>query len=252
MIKAIIIDDDSNLRQGLHCLLKQLEPEILVVAQAEEVNQGVRMLNEHQPDVVFLDIQLIDGTGFDILEQYQNKYGKPSFQVVFITAYEQFALKAFRFSALDYLLKPVDVDDLQKVIEKIKQNKNKSTDYSSIEVLLEHLSKKNDFSKRIAIPTSEGVHLFEIKNIVRLESSSNYTTFYLENKETLLASKTMKEYEDLLTQYGFERIHQSHLINIKYLKAFLKKESYVIMTDGKQLPVAIRKKDRLNEMINKL
>ena len=251
MIKAIIIDDDSNLRQGLLHLLKQLAPDIEVVGQMEEVAQGVNALHQLKPDVLFLDIQLTDGTGFDILEQFQKQFGKPNFQVIFITAHEQYALKAFRFSALDYLLKPIDLDDLQQVIEKIRQNKNQVSEYKNIEVLLEHLSQKTS-SKRMALPTAEGIHLFDIKDIIRIESSDNYSIFYFKNNEKIMVSKTLKDYEDLLTPHGFERIHQSHLINMSYLKSFLKKDSYVVMIDGKQLPVAIRKKERLQQIINQL
>jgi two-component system LytT family response regulator len=251
MIKAIIIDDDSNLRQGLLHLLKQLAPDIEVVGQVEEVAQGVNALHQLKPDVLFLDIQLTDGTGFDILEQFQKQFGKPNFQVIFITAHEQYALKAFRFSALDYLLKPIDLDDLQQVIEKIRKNKNQVSEYKNIEVLLEHLSQKTS-SKRMALPTAEGIHLFDIKDIIRIESSDNYSIFYFKNNEKIMVSKTLKDYEDLLTPHGFERIHQSHLINMSYLKSFLKKDSYVVMIDGKQLPVAIRKKDKLQQIINQL
>lgn len=252
MIKAIIIDDDSNLRQGLLHLLKQLAPDIQVIAQADEVAQGLEILHQLKPDVLFLDIQLTDGTGFDILEKYQKNYGKPKFQVVFITAHEQYALRAFRFSALDYLLKPIDVEDLQQVIDKVRINHNKTTDYKNIEVLLEHLSKKTDQPKRMALPTAEGIHLFNIKDILRIESSGNYSTFYFQNKDEVIVSKTLKDYEDLLSQHGFERIQQSHLINLSYLKSFLKKESYVVMSDGKQLPVSTRKKERLQQIINQL
>jgi len=252
MIKAIIIDDDSNLRQGLLHLLKQLAPDIEVIAQADEVARGLEMLHQLKPDVLFLDIQLTDGTGFDILEKYQKNYGKPKFQVVFITAHEQYALRAFRFSALDYLLKPIDVEDLQQVIDKVRINHNKTTDYKNIEVLLEHLSKKTDQPKRMALHTAEGIHLFNIKDILRIESSGNYSTFYFQNKDEVIVSKTLKDYEDLLSQHGFERIQQSHLINLSYLKSFLKKDSYVVMSDGKQLPVSTRKKERLQQIINQL
>jgi two-component system LytT family response regulator len=222
-----------------------------VVGQVEEVAQGVNALHQLKPDVLFLDIQLTDGTGFDILEQFQKQFGKPNFQVIFITAHEQYALKAFRFSALDYLLKPIDLDDLQQVIEKIRKNKNQVSEYKNIEVLLEHLSQKTS-SKRMALPTAEGIHLFDIKDIIRIESSDNYSIFYFKNNEKIMVSKTLKDYEDLLTPHGFERIHQSHLINMSYLKSFLKKDSYVVMIDGKQLPVAIRKKDKLQQIINQL
>lgn len=253
MIKSIIIDDDSNLRNGLIQMLQLYAPDIQVVAQAEEVQQGVALLHTHQPDVVFLDIQLTDGTGFDILESYQSLHGKPNFQVVFITAHEQYAIKAFRFSALDFLLKPVDPQELKEVVQKIKSQKQMPSDFKNIEVLLEHISKKTETKKRIALATQEGTTLVDIQDIIRCESSDNYTTFYIKNHKSILISKTLKEYEELLSEYGFERIHQSHLINLDFMKTYIKKDgNYVVMQDGTQLPVSQRKKERLQEIINKI
>lgn len=253
MIHALIIDDDSNLRQGLKQMLQHLAPNIQIVGEADDVKGGVELLQKLQPQVVFLDIQLTDGTGFDILENYQSQYGKPKWQVVFITAHEQYAIRAFRFSALDFLLKPVDLEELQQVIQKIEQNAKKDLDFKNIDVLLEHISKKNETQKRIALATFEGIHLFDIKDIIRCESTDNYTTFYFVNHKAVMVSKTLKEYEELLSQHGFERIQQSHLINLQYLKTYIKKDGgYVIMTDGAELPISSRKKDRLQQIINQL
>ena len=251
MITAVIIDDDINLRNGMKGLLSLYAPEIDIIGEADNVDTGVAQILNKKPQVVFLDIQLTDGTGFDILEQITKAEGKVETNIVFITAHEKYAIKAFRFSALDFLLKPVDPDELQEVIAKIKTSLETKTSFSNIDLLLENISKKVDTFKRIALSTSEGIHLFEIGDIIRCESHDNYTEFHIKNQPPILISKTLKEYDDLLSEHGFERIHQSHLINIAYLKAYIKKEGgYVLMQDGSHLPISQRKRDRLKDLLN--
>lgn len=253
MITAILVDDDSNLREGMKALLSRYAPEIRILGEAENVSDAVLVIDRLNPQVVFLDIQLADGTGFDILEKLTEKNGKIESQVVFITAHEQYAIKAFRFSALDFLLKPVDPEELQKVIEKIKNTVQKNDTFSHIDLLLENIRKKVDNFKRIALSTTDGIHLFDVSDIIRCESTDNYTTFHIKNSKPILISKTLKEYEELLSEQGFERIHQSHLINLAYLKSYIKKDGgYVIMSDNSNLPVSQRKKDRLQELIKNL
>jgi len=253
MTTAILIDDDANLRAGMRQLLSMYAPEINVLGEAESVQTGVEAINLFQPQVIFLDIQLSDGTGFDLLEKLAEMNGKISSQVVFITAHEQYAIKAFRFSALDFLLKPVDPEELQKVIYKIKNVLAKSDNYAHIDLLLENIRRKVDNFKRIALSTSDGIHLFEISDIIRCESEDNYTKFFIKNNKPILISKTLKEYEELLTEHGFERIHQSHLINLAYLKSYIKRDGgYVVMADNSNLPISQRKKERLQELLKTL
>lgn len=253
MITALLIDDDDNLRNGMKSLLSRYAPEIQIIGEANSVKTGVEAMENLQPQVVFLDIQMTDGTGFDVLEQIALKNGKSTSHIVFITAHEQYAIKAFRFSALDFLLKPVDPDELQKVIEKIKNVLVKNDDYSHIDLLLENIRKKVDNFKRIALSNSDGIHLFEVSDIIRCESEDNYTKFFIKNSKPILISKTLKEYEELLTEHGFERIHQSHLINVAYLKSYIKKDGgYVVMADNSNLPISQRKKDRLQEILKTL
>jgi len=250
MITAILIDDDANLRNGMKSFLARYAPEISIIGEADSVETGVATMQQLQPQVVFLDIQLGDGTGFDILEQLAAKNGKVTSNIVFITAHEQYAIKAFRFSALDFLLKPVDPEELQKVVGKIKKVLDRNDNYAHIDLLLENIRRKVDNFKRIALSTSDGIHLFEISDIIRCESEDNYTKFYIKNSKPILISKTLKEYEDLLTEHGFERIHQSHLINLSYLKSYIKKDGgYVIMADNSNLPISQRKKERLQELL---
>ncbi len=253
MITALLIDDDSNLRNGMKGFLSLYAPDIQILGEADSVKSGINAIEYHQPNVVFLDIQLGDGTGFDILEQLAQKKGNLSFHVVFITAHEQYAVKAFRFSALDYLLKPVDPEELRKVIDKIKKALNGNDNYAHIDLLLENIRKKVDKFKRIALSTSDGIHLFEVSDIIRCESQDNYTKFYIKDSKPILIAKTLKEYEELLSEQGFERIHQSHLINLAYLKSYIKKDGgYAVMADNSHLPISQRKRERLQELLRSL
>ena len=250
MITALLIDDDSNLRNGMKGLLSLYAPDIVILGEADSVKTGISAIEYHQPNVIFLDIQLGDGTGFDILEQVMQRKGSLSCHVVFITAHEQYAVKAFRFSALDYLLKPVDPEDLNKVVEKIKKALNSNDNYAHIDLLLENIRKKVDKFKRIALSTSDGIHLFEVSDIIRCESQDNYTKFYIKDSKPILIAKTLKEYEAVLSGQGFERIHQSHLINLAYLKSYIKKDGgYAVMADNSHLPISQRKKERLQELL---
>ena len=253
MITALLIDDDQHLRQGMKSLLERHAPEIRIIGEAESVKTGIEAIENWKPQVVFLDIHLNDGTGYDIIEEVAKKNGKLNSHIVFITAHEQYALKAFKFSALDYLLKPVDPEELKKSVVKIKEVLEKNTSFDHIDLLLENIRKKVDHFKRIALSTADGIHLFEISDIIRCESQDNYTQFFIKNHKPLLISKTLKEYEELLMEHGFERIHQSHLINLSYLKSYIKTDGgYVIMGDNSKLPIAQRKKERLQELIKAL
>ncbi len=250
MITAVLIDDDKHLREGLKALLQRYTNQINIVGEAESVKSGVEILELMQPQVIFLDIHLSDGTGFDILEQLK---GKTTAHIVFITAHEQYALKAFKFSALDFILKPVDPEELQNTIIKIKEVVGKSNSFEHIDLLLENIRKKVDNFKRIALSTSDGIHLFEVTDIIRCESKGNYTEFFIKNHKPVLISRTLKEYEEILSEHGFERIHQSHLINLSYLKSYIKSDGgYVIMADNTNIPLAQSKKEKLQELIKSL
>lgn len=253
MIKAVLIDDDGNLREGMKMMINLYAPEIQIVGEADSVKSGTKLMETAKPDIAFLDILMNDGTGFDILEKLNEKFGNVTSHIIFITAHEEFAIKAFRFSALDFLLKPVNPEELQSVLKKIKNVIHQNKDNKNIGLLLENIQKKSDGFKKIALSTSDGIHLFEIKNIIRCESEDNYTKFFIKNHKPVMISKTLKEYEELLKEQGFERIHQSHLINLNELKSYIRKEGgFVIMTDNSQLPVSQRKKERLQELISKL
>jgi two-component system LytT family response regulator len=252
MITAVLIDDDINLREGMKGLLSLYAPDISIIGEADSVKSGVKILNNLKPQIVFLDIQMNDGTGFDILEKLSEINGKVTSHVVFVTAYEHYAIKAFRFSALDFLLKPVAPDDLEKVVDKIRTVLEKDNDYSHIDLLLENIRKKADNFKRIALSNSDGMHLLDINDIIRCESDDNYTKFFIKSGKPILISKTLKEYEELLSEYDFVRIHQSHLINLAYVKSYVKKENgFVVMHNDEHLPVSQRKRDLLQDVLSK-
>lgn len=253
MIKAILIDDDHHLRTGLKALLERYTDDIAIIGEAESVKTGIEAVKKLQPQVIFLDIHLSDGTGFDMLEKLSESSGKIKAHIVFITAHEQYAVKAFKFSALDFILKPVDFEELQNTIAKIKEAVNKNNSFEHIDLLLENIRKKVDNFKRIALSTSDGIHLFDVADIIRCEAKVNYTQFYIKNHKPVLISKTLKEYEELLAEHGFERIHQSHLINLSYLKSYIKTDGgYVVMADNSNIPIAQSKKEKLQELIKAL
>ncbi|MEO1626089.1 MAG: response regulator, partial [Bacteroidota bacterium] len=208
MIKAAIIDDVPQAIETLKEDLRAYCPEVEVIGQANGVVSGAKLLNSIQPDVVFLDIQMPDGSGFDLLEILPN----PNFKIIFTTASDAFAIKAFRFSAVDYLLKPVDPDELMAAVQKLKELSRPSN--GSLDLLKETMSEKNR-PERIALHTQEKISVVTIADIVRCESSGNYTQFFFVNGEKLLVTRTLKEYDQLFRDHNFARVHQSHLVNTR-------------------------------------
>jgi len=246
MFKALIIDDIENSRITLAHDLAEYCPSIQVIGEADGVQNGIEEINDKKPDVVFLDIQMPDGTGFDMLEQI----GDFNFQVIFTTALDSFGIKAIKFSALDYLLKPIDPDELIKAVDKLKTSQQKDDVKDSISLLLENMRDIKPDNKRIALNSAEKIHMVYIKDIIRCESQGAYTIFYLANKEQILVTKNLKEYEHLLEEHSFIRVHHSHLINFSYLKEYIKKEGgYAVMSDQSQVPVSFRKRNNLLDMI---
>ena len=237
MIRSVIIDDEENSRNTIFNILTNYCKNIAVVGQAGGVAEGLLLIMKETPDVVFLDIQMGDGTGFDLLEKISNI----NFQVIFITAYDQYALKAIKFSALDYILKPVNPHHLVEAISKIKINNN---DYQEISSKISTLLRNKNGFERITLPTFEGLKFVNIKDIIRCEADSNYTHFMLSSGDTFLVTRTLKEYEETLSDLDFIRIHQSHLVNIKYIDRYIKGDGgSIVMVDGSEVEVSRRRKD---------
>ena len=245
-LTAAIVDDIAQARATLKEDLAAYCPNIEIIGEADGVVTGSKLLNKIKPDVVFLDIQLQDGTGFDILEIL----GSISFQVIFTTASDEFAIKAFKFSAVDYLLKPVDPDELIVAVQKVsKVNNSTQENYD----LLLNTVKEQSAPKRMALHTLEKIHVTDIADIVRCESNGNYTTFYFKDGQKLLVTKTLKEYDQMLSEYKFARVHQSHLINAQQIKEFVKVDGgYIVMRDGSKIPVSLRKKSVVMKLLEEL
>lgn len=252
MIKVVIVDDEENSRETLRGKLELFCPEVEVIGEAGDVENGIAAVTEHKPDAVFLDIQLADESGFDILESIRDN-DEIDPKVIFITAHNEFAIKAIKFSALDYLLKPIDPEELVRAVRKVEEDKGLPKRAASFNVLVENIRQASDSPKKIVIPTSDGMHVIKVNDIVRLESSSNYTTFYLDGQKSLLASKTLKEFDGMLSGYNFQRVHKSHLVNMNFLKRYVQTDGgYLVLEDGSKIPVANRKKEQLLSMLKNL
>lgn len=247
MIKAIIIDDIEQARITLKKDLQVYAPDITVIGEANGVVEGAKLLKSLQPDILFLDIQMQDGSGFDLLDILKDI----PFKIIFITASDAHAIKAFRYAAIDYLLKPVDPDELVAAIKKFKEQKlNENEKYKLLNDSLKNNQKAHE---RLALHTQDKIHIVNINDILRCESNVNYTEFYFSNGKKLLVTKTLKDFEDLLSDQGFYRVHQSHLVNTKFIKEFVKTDGgYLIMNDGSNVPVSTRKRPEVMKMLEEL
>ncbi len=247
MIKAIIIDDIEQARVTLKKDLQVYAPDVTVIDEANGVVSGAKLLKKIQPDILFLDIQMQDGSGFDLLDLLNDI----SFKIIFITASDAHAIKAFRYAAIDYLMKPVDPDELVAALIKFReQNLNESDKYKLLNDSLKNYQKPHE---RLALHTQDKIHIVNINEILRCESSVNYTEFHFSNGKKLLVTKTLKDFEDLLREQGFYRVHQSHLVNTKFIKEFIKTDGgYLLMTDGSNVPVSTRKRPDVIKMLEEL
>ncbi len=248
MIRAIIVDDEQHCIDHLTRLLKKHSDEIELTGHFLNVNDGIKAIKSLQPDLIFLDVQIHDETGFDLLGRIKEK----KFEVVFTTAFDRFAVQAFKFSALDYLLKPVDPEDLSAAIKKIKPSDIPAGFNEQINNLLFNIQSANRQIQRICVPVLNGMVFLNVNEITRLKSDSNYTQFFLKDGQKIMVSITLKLFVVLLSGNNFFRIHQSHLINLACIKQYTKgKGGYVTMTDGAEIEVSIRKKEEfLKKVMN--
>lgn len=245
MIKAIIIDDEKDARFVLKNLIEKNFNSVKVQAEADGIDTGIKVIKEHQPDLVFLDIQMRKGTGFDLLK----KLDKINFEVIFVTAYNQYAVDAFKFSAFGYLLKPIKTRELKEVINKLENQLKvlKSGINQRLKVLVENYGIQGEIQKLI-INNVDGFQVIQINNIIRLEGDRNYTHFIIENGKKVTTSKNLGEYEELLNSYGFFRIHQSTIISLKHVLGYQKGDGgRVEMTDGKSVKVSRYRKTEFLE-----
>ncbi|MEO6682310.1 MAG: LytTR family DNA-binding domain-containing protein [Ginsengibacter sp.] len=244
MLTAIIIDDEQKGRIALRQKLKDYCPEVQIVGEAESGEEGLAILSLHKPDIVFLDIEMPRMDGFKMLQQLPEKH----FHLIFTTAYDQYAIKAIKYAAFDYLLKPIDIDELKAAVSKINKLQFSETE-KKLEVLNQNLSEKNSFNK-IAISTQNSLLLFEVNDIIYLEANRNYTTLYFKDQPKLIASKTLKDFEELLPSAIFFRIHHSYIININFIKKYIKGEGGQIeLQNGTCLDVSRRKKEAFLKLL---
>jgi two-component system, LytTR family, response regulator len=246
-IRSIIIDDEPNNVENLQLLLNQYCPEISIAATAMNADSGIEAINAFKPDLIFLDIQMPGKSGFDLLKAFTSI----NFEIIFITAYDQYGIQAIKFSALDYLLKPININELKLAVEKARQKIiAKQKDYNIVN-LLEYIKSGNKEIPKIALPTLQEIMYVRVDNIIRCEASNNYTLFYLQNGEKVLVCKTLKEFAELLTPHNFVRTHQSHLVNLHFVKSFLREDGgTLILTDQAKVPISRQNRDMVKEKLN--
>ncbi len=246
LITAIIVEDEKFNREQLRLKLQQLFPEIEIMAACENGLQACEIVSKHNPDLVFLDIEMPVMNGFAFLKQFE----RPAFEVIFITAYDQYAIKAIKFSALDYLLKPIDEDELKTAVNRFLDKRKHNIDNKSlIENLIHNLNTEKKSEYRLALNTTEGTYFLKTEEIIRCEADSNYTKFFLNKRKNMISSKTLKEYEELLSEYNFLRVHKSHLVNRKFIKS-LSNDGFIILNDDSKIEVSRRRYSEVKETLN--
>jgi len=247
MIKALIIDDEQKARNILNHYITNFIPEIVEVRQADSVDAAVSMLKEYNPGIVFLDVEMPHKNGFDFLVNLKD----PSFDVIFTTAYNQYAVQAIRFSALDYLLKPVDPDELKAAVQRHREKQESALQKKELyDNLVQNIEKREVKDFKIAVPSSEGVYFFMIDDILRLEADRSYTHIHLLNKKPFIASKTLKHFEEMLNEFKFIRTHKSHLVNSKHITRISNDNEFVLLSDGSKVEVSRRKKEEVLQQLN--
>lgn len=248
MTKAVIVDDEKNALDVLRMQLNAYCPEIEIVSASVGGKQGITDILQYKPDLVFMDIEMPLINGFDVLEATRHL----NYKVIFTTAYDQFAIKAFKYSAVDYLLKPIDIEELKSAVKKLIHNEQKDL-VSILQNMYQHFNQGAGYQKKIALPFGEGFEMIAVQDIVRCESESNYTTIYLSDKRKVVLTRTLKEIEEQLPFPPFYRIHNSHIVNVDCILKWYKTDGgYVIMNDGAQINISRSRKEAFFESMLKL
>lgn len=248
-MKAILIDDEISNLENLRTLLEKHCPQVTIMATAQNVSNAVDAVEKYLPDLVFLDIQMGEQTGFDVLKLLP----KRNFEVVFVTAYDQYGIKAVKFAALDYLLKPIDIEELINAVNVAEHKLTKRIQTSQLDFLLQQLKKPETNVSKIALQMQSEIRYVALSEIIRCEADNTYTYFFLANKEKILVSKSLKEYADLLRPNGFLRTHQSHLVNPKFVKSWLKEDGGVLLlSSGEKIPISKPNKDTVKQALQQL
>jgi two-component system LytT family response regulator len=248
MLTALVVDDELNSRQTITYMLGHYCPNVRVVGEADGVDSAYTSIQRLNPDVVFLDLQLADGNGFDLLRRFEEVH----FMLIIVTAYQDYAIRAFKYCALDYLLKPIDVNSLVDAVDRLQRTFSSQEANRKFQVLLSNTSTSNTKCKKLVLKSLEETRVVETDDIVRCESHNNSTEFILTSESGVMVSKTLKEYEELLATEGFIRCHQSHLINKRHVEKVLRFPSPAIrMDNGDEVPVSVRKMDILKAIAGK-
>ena len=248
IIKTLVIDDESGARALLRSMLQDHCPQVEVVGEADSMATGLSAISNYKPQLIFLDIKMPHGTGFDLLEQVPNK----DFEVIFTTAHDEYGIKAIKFAALDYLLKPIDIDELEEAVvkaqEKIRAQTRQLDD--QLKVLFANFQNQNRKLKQVALPTQEGILFLPVKEILRCEADGSYTRIYRVSGEEILISKNLKEIEGLLEGLHFCRVHKSHLIGLDHVVRYIKgKGGEAIMSNGSRVEVSVRRREAFLKML---
>lgn len=247
MKKILIIDDEKPTREFIRRMLESFKLNAAIFIDGENVESGIKAIEEIQPDLVLLDIQMPDGNGFDVLRRVQYK----KFEVIFITAFQEYAIQAIKFSALDYILKPIDMEELQSSVTRALDAIHEKVDESQFSVLQNNIQPNQ--KRKLVLKTLESIHVVDIDNIIRCEADKNYTSFFLADGKRILVSKTLKDYDTMLSGHSFFRAQQSHLININFIERYDKQDGgYVIMKDGASVPLSPAKKDQFFQLLENL
>ena len=245
-IKAIIVDDETNNRENLRLALATYCQEVEVVGEADSAISAMDVIQKNKPDLVFLDIAMPLGDGFQLLESLP----KIDFDIIFVTAYNQYAIRAIKFCAIDYLLKPINALELKQAVNRVVVNQTQKVQRQKLELLLANMQQTQ---QKIALPQTDHVAFIPIEDIIRCQGEKNYTWFYLKDGRKLLVSQTLKEYVDLLEDAHFFRVHQSHLINLHQVQKYSRRDGgYIVTSDKEQIPVARNRKDQLQVLLKEL
>ncbi len=247
-MRAILVDDERANVEILQVLLEKYCPKIKIVASALQVEEAVNLINLHKPDLLFLDIQMGKNSGFDLLNLLTEK----TFEVIFVTAYDQYGIQAVKFAALDYLLKPVNPDELIEAVAKAEDRIKNKIQNEQLNFLLQQIKRPDTSAQKIALPQHSEIRYVDVKEILRCEADNTYTSFFLVNGDKILISKQLKEYADLLKPHGFLRTHQSHLINPSFVKSWLKEDGGILlMKNGDKIPVSKPNRESVKFILGK-
>lgn len=249
MIRTVIIEDEPRSRQMLYEMLTKQFANITVLAVCENAEEGKLAIEDFQPDLVFSDIELKESSAFEMLQQLE----AINFEIIFTTAYEKYAVRAIKFSALDYLLKPFGLDEVTNAVNQYQTKQYKKQSTHQFDVLFQHLKGIQKGSKKIALPTTNGLLIISLNEIIQCQADVNYTLFFTVDKKKVVVTKTLKEFEELLEDYDFIRVHNSHLINLTHVEKYIRGEGGIaVMSDGSKVDISRRRKDeflkRLKEM----